>query len=81
MVTARPTAIIYSGDWPPEQAPRGLFKRYEVRGRVCEVVPHILFLRKDDAPPSSHMATTRSTCHARPLPKGCGGDSDRVRPL
>ena len=48
-MTGRPTTIIYSGDWPPEQAPRGLFKRYEVRGRVCEVIPHILFLRKDDA--------------------------------
>ena len=49
LVTGRPTTIVYSGDWPPEQAPRGLFKRYEVRGRVCEVIPHILFLRKDDA--------------------------------
>ena len=39
LVTGRPTTIIYSGDWPPEQAPRGLFKRYEVRGRVCEVIP------------------------------------------
>ena len=43
LVTGRPTTIVYSGDWPPEQAPRGLFKRYEVRGRVCEVIPHILF--------------------------------------
>ena len=49
LVTGRPATIVYSGDWPPEQAPRGLFKRYEVRGRVCEVIPHILFLRKDDA--------------------------------
>ena len=48
LVTGRPTTVVYAGDWPPEQAPRGLFKRYEVRGRVCEVVPHILFLRKDD---------------------------------
>ena len=49
LVTGRPTTVVYAGDWPPEQAPRGLFKRYEVRGRVCEVVPHILFLRKDDS--------------------------------
>lgn len=48
VATGRPHAIAYSGDWPPEQAPRGLFTRYEVKGVVREVVPRLLFLRQDD---------------------------------
>ena len=79
LVTGRPTTIIYSGDWPPEQAPRGLFKRYEVRGRVCEVIPHILFLRKDDASAANGAATFSDSGRASTGSHSASGNGNAQR--